>query len=695
MGQEDDLRALGKIMDLMRGLSIVILIIHIYWFFYQGIKVIGLNLQFVDAFLLKIAKTTPFFSTFNFTKILALIFLALSCLGTKGVKTEKINWSMILICLVTGLLLYFGSFWITKIQLPIDTLMALYTFVLSIGYILLLMTGVWMSRLLKNNLMNDVFNVENESFMQETRLIENDSSVNLPTKFYYKKKWNDGWINIVNPYRATMVLGTPGSGKSYAVINNYIKQQIEKGFTMYLYDFKFPDLSVIAYNHLAKHAEAYGGVEPKFYIINLDDPRRSHRCNPLSPKYMTDIADAYESASTIMLNLNKTWIKKQGEFFVESPINLFTAIIWFLRIYDNGKFCTLPHAIELLNSDYQNLFKILMDYSELDNYMVPFMNAYEGGAQEQLQGQLASAQIPTGRMISPSLYWVMTGDDFTLDLNNPKEPKILVVGNNPDRQSIYSAALGLYNARIVKLINKKYMYFTKEDGTKEKLRTFKSSVIMDEFPTIYFRGIDNLIATARSNRVAVCLGFQDFSQLKRDYGDDEAKAIQNLMANLFSGQVTGETADTISKRFGKVLQKRASQNISRNDTSTTVSTQMESLIPASKISTLTQGTFVGVVADDIGQPIEQKFFHCKIIVDADKVKREEADYIKEMPNILDFEGLPLSDEEADIAIKSNYNKIKEDVRNIVALELYRIAEKEKEESSDEGENQNQEEESNT
>lgn len=695
MGQEDDLRALGKIMDLMRGLSVVILIIHIYWFFYQGIKVIGLNLQFVDAFLLKIAKTTPFFSTFNFTKILALIFLALSCLGTKGVKTEKINWSMILVCLVTGLLLYFGSFWITKIQLPIDTLMALYTFVLSIGYILLLMTGVWMSRLLKNNLMNDVFNVENESFMQETRLIENDSSVNLPTKFYYKKKWNDGWINIVNPYRATMVLGTPGSGKSYAVINNYIKQQIEKGFTMYLYDFKFPDLSVIAYNHLAKHAEAYGGMKPKFYIINLDDPRRSHRCNPLSPKYMTDIADAYESASTIMLNLNKTWIKKQGEFFVESPINLFTAIIWFLRIYDNGKFCTLPHAIELLNSDYQNLFKILMDYSELDNYMVPFMNAYEGGAQEQLQGQLASAQIPTGRMISPSLYWVMTGDDFTLDLNNPKEPKILVVGNNPDRQSIYSAALGLYNARIVKLINKKYMYFTKEDGTKEKLRTFKSSVIMDEFPTIYFRGIDNLIATARSNRVAVCLGFQDFSQLKRDYGDDEAKAIQNLMANLFSGQVTGETADTISKRFGKVLQKRASQNISRNDTSTTVSTQMESLIPASKISTLTQGTFVGVVADDIGQPIEQKFFHCKIIVDADKVKREEADYIKEMPNILDFEGLPLSDEEAEIAIKSNYNKIKEDVRNIVALELYRIAEKEKEESSDEGENQNQEEESNS
>lgn len=678
MGQEDDLRALGKIMDLMRGLSIVILIMHLYWYFFQGVQELGLALEFVNVFLNKLAKSTPFFSSFNFTKILALIFLALSCLGTKGVKSEKINWTMVIVSLISGLVLYFGNWWMTSIPLPAQARLFLYLLTLSVGYILLLMAGTWISRLFKNNLMDDVFNIENESFLQETRLIKNEDSVNLPTKFYYNKKWNDGWINVINPYRATMVLGTPGSGKSFAVINNFIKQQIEKGFTMYLYDFKFPDLSVIAYNHLANHLEAYGKVKPKFYIINLDDPRRSHRCNPLTPEFMTDISDAYESASTIMLNLNKTWIKKQGDFFVDSPINLFTAIIWFLKIYDDGKFCTFPHAIELLSSNYEKVFKILMDYDELENYMAPFMDAYLGGAQEQLQGQLASARIPIGRMISPALYWIMTGNDFTLDLNNPKDPKVLVVGNNPDRQNIYSAALGLYNTRIVKLINKKYMEFPKEDGTTEQIRTMKSALIMDEFPTIYFRGIDYLIATARSNRVAVCLGFQDFSQLERDYGREEAKVIQNLIANLFSGQVTGDTAETLSKRFGKVLQKRASKNVSRNDTSTNISTQMESLIPASKISTLTQGTFVGVVADDFDQPVEQKIFHCRIIVDIDKVKKEEADYIKKMPNILNFENLPLSDEELNILLRVNYNRVREEVRNIIDLEIARIEAKEKE-----------------
>ena len=313
----------------------------------------------------------------------------------------------------------------------------------------------------------------------------------LPTLFYYRKMWNKGWINVVNPFRATIVLGTPGSGKSYAIVNNYIKQQIEKGFAMYIYDFKFDDLSTIAYNHLLKNLDKYK-VKPKFYVINFDDPRRSHRCNPINPNFMSDISDAYESAYTIMLNLNRSWIQKQGDFFVESPIILLAAIIWFLKIYKGGKYCTFPHAIELLNKPYADVFTILTSYPELENYLSPFMDAWQGGAQDQLQGQIASAKIPLSRMISPQLYWVMTGDDFSLDINNPKETKILCVGNNPDRQNIYSAALGLYNSRIVKLINKKGQ--------------LKSSVIIDELPTIYFRGLDNLIATARSNKVAVCLG---------------------------------------------------------------------------------------------------------------------------------------------------------------------------------------------
>lgn len=483
----------------------------------------------------------------------------------------------------------------------------------------------------------------------------NEYSVNLPTRFYYKKKWNKGWINVVNPFRASMVLGTPGSGKSYAIVNNYIKQQIEKGFAMYIYDYKFPDLSEIAYNHLLHHLDAYK-VKPQFYVINFDDPRKSHRCNPINPAFMTDRSDAYESAYTIMLNLNRSWIQKQGDFFVESPIILLAAIIWFLKIYEKGKYCTFPHAIEFLNRPYAQIFPILTSYDELANYLSPFMDAWEGGAQDQLQGQIASAKIPLSRMISPALYWVMTGDDFSLDINNPKEPKVLVVGNNPDRQNIYSAALGLYNSRIVKLINKK--------------KQLKSSVIIDELPTIYFRGLDNLIATARSNKVAVCLGFQDFSQLTRDYGDKESKVIQNTVGNVFSGQVVGETAKTLSERFGKVLQQRQSMTINRNDKSTSISTQMDSLIPASKISNLTQGIFVGAVSDNFDERIDQKIFHAEIVVDSVKVSAEMKAY-QPIPVIVEFKNEDGSDNLKE-TIEANYRKVKQEILTLVDSEIQRI-----------------------
>ena len=371
---------------------------------------------------------------------------------------------------------------------------------------------------------------------------------------------------------------------------------------------------------------------------------------------MSDIADAYEASYTIMLNLNRSWIAKQGDFFVESPIILLAAIIWYLRIYKNGKYCTFPHAIEFLNKKYADIFTILRSYPELENYLSPFVDAWESNAQEQLQGQIASAKIPLSRMISPALYWVMTGDDFSLDINNPAEPKVLVVGNNPDRQNIYSAALGLYNSRIVKLINKKGQ--------------LKSSVIIDELPTIYFRGLDNLIATARSNKVAVLLGFQDYSQLTRDYGDKESRVIQNTVGNIFSGQTVGETAKILSERFGKVLQKRQSMTINRNDKSTSISTQMDSLIPPSKISGLTQGMFVGAVCDSFDERIEQKIFHCEIVVDNEKVKRETASY-KKLPQIIDFRDVDGNDRMQE-EIQANYNRIKQEVQQIVTDEMERI-----------------------
>ena len=640
MQQEDDLRALAKIMEFGRAVSIFILVVHVYVYCYPSMSAWHLNLDVIDRILMNFDRTTGIFGCILWTKLMAVLLLAISCMGTIGVKGEKITWQRIWAVLTAGAVLFFMNWWLLDLPFPHEAITALYVVTLAAGYLCLLMAGLWISRLYRHNLMEDVFNMENESFMQETRLMENEYSVNLPTRFQYGGKLNDGWINVVNPFRATIVLGTPGSGKSYAVVNNYIKQMISKGFSTYIYDYKFDDLSTIAYNT----------------FINFDDPHRSHRCNPINPEFMTDISDAYEASYTIMLNLNRTWIEKQGDFFVESPIILLAAIIWYLKIFKGGIYCTFPHAVELLNKPYSDLFTILTSYPELENYLSPFMDAWKGGAQDQLQGQIASAKIPLTRMISPQLYWVMTGNDFSLDINNPKEPKILCVGNNPDRQNIYSAALGLYNSRIVKLINKKGQ--------------LKSTVIIDELPTIYFRGLDNLIATARSNKVAVCLGFQDFSQLNRDYGEKESKVIQNTVGNIFSGQVVGETAKTLSERFGKILQKRQSISINRQDVSTSINTQLDSLIPASKISNLSQGTFVGSVSDNFGEKIDQKIFHAEIIVDHAKVSAEEKAY-KKIPVINTFK----DSEGNDIMlqqIQRNYDQIKADAQAIINDEMERI-----------------------
>ena len=655
MQQEDDLRALAKIMEFGRAVSIFLLVVHVYVYCYPSITAWHLNLEVIDRILVNFNNTTGIFNCILWSKLLAVLLLAVSCLGTHGVKGEKITWPKIYAALVAGCALFFLNWWLLKLPLPHMANTAFYIFTLTAGYLALLMSGLWMSRIYRHNLMEDVFNMENESFMQETRLMENEYSVNLPTRFYYKKRWNNGFVNIVNIFRACMVIGTPGSGKSYAIVNSYIRQLIAKGFAIYIYDYKFDDLSTIAYNSLLKNMDKYE-IKPRFYVINFDDPRRSHRCNPINPEFMTDISDAYEASYTIMLNLNRTWIEKQGDFFVESPIILLAAIIWYLKIYKSGIYCTFPHAVELLNKPYSDLFTILTSYPELENYLSPFMDAWKGNAQDQLQGQIASAKIPLTRMISPQLYWVMTGNDFSLDINNPKEPKLLCVGNNPDRQNIYSAALGLYNSRIVKLINKK--------------KQLKCAVIIDELPTIYFRGLDNLIATARSNKVGVLLGFQDFSQLTRDYGEKESKVIQNTVGNIFSGQVVGETAKTLSERFGKVLQQRQSVSINRQDVSTSINTQLDSLIPASKIANLSQGTFVGAVADNFDERIEQKIFHAEIVVDHTKISAEEKAYQK-IPVINDFKDRNGNDIMMQ-QIQRNYDQIKADAQVIINEEMRRI-----------------------
>ncbi|GAB3307724.1 conjugal transfer protein MobC [Hymenobacter tenuis] len=653
----EDERAMRKIMDFMRLISLGLVLVHLYYYCYGYFAEQHLTAEWVSGLLTRFSTKTAVFSAPFVTKLAAAVFLALSCLGTRGQKTEGQTGKPIVVYLLLGLVVFFGNGFLLELPYSAMVLTVLYAGSTAAGFLLLLKAGNLLGRLLKVNMLRDIFNSENETFPQEERKMENEYSVNLPTSYQLRQKRRTGWINIVNPFRGTVVYGTPGSGKSFAVINQFIKQHLAKGFAMYVYDYKFDDLSKIVYNELLKNRDKYEHPV-RFYVINFDNPRKSHRCNPLLPSMMTDIVDAYESAATIMLNLNKKWIEKQGDFFVESPINFVAAIIWFLRLYQNGKYCTFPHLIEFLGRCYEEMFPILGSYPEIENYVRPFVSAFEGDAMEQLEGQIASARIPLSRLASPQLYWVMSGNDFTLDINNPAEPKVLCVGNNPEREVIYGAALGLYNARLVKLVNK-----------KGKL---KSSLIIDELPTIYFKGLDKLIATARSNRVSTCLGVQDKSQLDRDYGKAESTVIQNTIGNVIAGQVTGESAEALSKRFGRILQKRQSLSINSRDTSSSISTQLESMIPASRIAGLSQGSFVGAVADNFGEEINLKVFHARILVDVAKTKQEESTY-EDIPDITSFLDPATGQDRTSEVIQENYKRIKADIAAIVTSELARIA----------------------
>lgn len=349
----------------------------------------------------------------------------------------------------------------------------------------------------------------------------------------------------------------------------------------------------------------------------------------------------------VMINLNKSWVKKQGDFFIESAIVFFTAIIWYLKQYKDGAYCTLPHAIELLMRPYEAVFSMLQENQDVRNYMSPFINAMEGGAQEQLQGQIASGQIPLARLSSPTIYWALSGDDFTLDINNPDEPKIVCLGNNPDRQNIYAAALSLYISRMFKVINRP--------------KRQKCFVMLDELPTIYIRGLDNLIATARSNKVAIVAGAQDYSQITRDYGQVEADVIVNTIGNIFAGQVKGKTAKSLSETFGKINKQRRGITYHEKDSSNNVNlnTQLEEMIPSSIISTLSQGTFVGQVADNYEQKIQQKFFHAEVLPN---------EFVEK--NISSFVPIPqlASSETGDLneIVKENYERIKEEVDYIIS-----------------------------
>lgn len=638
MNTGEDTQGLRKIMDFSRLISIFILAVHFYLSCYAGFQYWGLSTKITDRIIHNLAKIS-WFNGIAQPKLAALIFLLISLLGVKGRKDEKAQLRGLLLYLFAGLVVYALSYLALYFDAGISYTAGLYMALTLLGYLMVLTGGSRLSRLIREALQTDVFNAENETFPQEERLLENEYSVNLPTRFQLKKESRKGWINIINPFRSILVAGSAGAGKTYFVIRHIISQQISKGFSMFIYDFKFDDLSRLAYNNLLRQQSSYP-VSPKFYVINFEDLSRTHRCNPLLPETMEDITDAAEASRTILMGLNRDWLKKQGDFFVESPINFLTAVIWFLARYENGKYCTLPHAIELMQLGYRELFALLEKEEEVKVLINPFVSAMRNNAQAQLEGQIASAKIGLARLASPQLYYVLSGDDFNLDINNPEEPKLVCMGNNPQKIETYGAVLSLYVNRMLKLINK-----------KGKL---KCSLVFDEYPTLVANLITT-ISTGRSNLISCTLGIQSIEQVKKEYGAEQAEIIMGICANILCGQVSGDSARKLSETFGKIMQDRTSLSINSSDVSVSKSAQMDYAIPASKIATLSSGEFVGLVADSPDEKIPQKMFHAELQNDHAGIAAEEAGWV-DIPQIRKVN-------EEDVRV--NYSRIKKEVSDLV------------------------------
>jgi len=630
-------RELVRMHEGFRFFSYLLLLVTLYLSQIQFFKSLDIYMSELDGLIYKL-QNLQLLNHPIYSKAVCMSFLMITCIGTKAKKDRDLKISTLLYQLFLGLLLYWGSLFLMAWQAGLYLLFSFW------GFVVLNIAFDNISKLINVNLMKDRFNKENESFKQEQELKGNPYSVNLRGRYQHRGKINDGWINVVNPFRGSMVIGTPGSGKSFSVVLPFIKQHLNKGFAMCVYDFKFPDLSVVTYNQFLKAKKRRKlPSTAAFYIINFDDITRSYRCNPLAPEFLESPIDAFESSRTVLYNLNREWIRKQGEFFSESAVSFFAAVIWFLKRYKDGEYCTLPHAIEFLQLDYDDLFEVLSQENDVVNIINPFINAHKRGASEQLEGQLGSLKIAISKIISKEIYWICSGDDFSLDINNPKKPKVLCLANNPLRIEMYGAVLSLYITRMLKVINRKGQH--------------KSSLIFDELATIYFRGLDTLIATARSNRISTLLGIQTIAQIIRDYGKEQANAILTNIGNIFAGQSVGETARFIQNRMGKILQERQSININRNSQSTSFSTQMDFLVPEGKIATLPQGYMVGQVADNFGEQIQQKNFNSLIHINTEAIEREEINY-QPIPQVYEFD-------DKEKVLENNRNRIYNDIQKIL------------------------------
>jgi hypothetical protein len=634
---------LKKIIDMTRMISIAILLLHFYFYCHVAFEQIGWTHPIGNRILLNI-RHTGLLNGIHRSKIIALAFLVLSLLGTRSRKDVSVNIKAAVIFLGFGLFFYFASAFIFLFYQEPKTIAAAYITVTSVGYISFLTGGSLLSRVVIQKLSGDIFNKINETFPQEERLIENKYSLNFRATYNLRGKKRNSWVNVINGFRGILVMGLSGSGKTAFVVKQIIQRQIEKGFAMFIHDFKYPDLTNVAYHHFTKNKERYK-KEPHFFIINFDIP--VHRCNPLMVKSIKTITDAASASRAIMLGLNQEWMNKQGDFWVESSINFVTALIWFLRKYKDGIYCTLPHVIELAQVEFEKLFTILRAEPTLEALVNPFIAAYNSDAMKQLMGQLSGAAVSLGTLSSENLYYVLSGDDFTMDVNDPANPKIVCIANNPQVSNVYSAVISLYLNNLQKLLREQ----------EEQ----PCSIVLEEFANISWHGVDKFLSVCRSYLVSTTLVIQDVSQLTMHYGIKQANVIYSMIGNIISGQVTNDTARSLSERFGNIMQDKNTITTNSSDNSFSRSKQLDNAIPHSTIASLSAGEFVGVVADNPDQKIERKMFHCQFKID-----------ITHNPSKLPTSN-HLTDRHLDKnKIEENYATIKKDVKKTMAEELNRI-----------------------
>ena len=654
-----------------------------------------------------------------FSKMVTVLLVIITCIGTKNKKQIEFNaekmvfWpiSIGLILTVLSCFLYYWQAGTHLLFLRVTTW--LYIIASIVGTILIHVALDNVSKYFKDGMLKDRFNLENESFEQTEDKVENKYSVNIPMRYYYKGKFRHGWINIINPFRGTWVVGTPGSGKTFSVIEPYIRQHSAKGFAMVVYDYKFPTLATKLYYHYRINKQQ--GHTPKgckFNIINFVNVEYSRRVNPIQQKYIGNLAAAQETAETLIESLQKGQKGSGGgsdQFFQTSATNFLAACIYFFVNYNKkpydkegnelepeyitdektghrrlsgrvfakgvpvtpaywkGQYSDMPHILSFLNHSYDEIFEVLKTDNEVYPLLGPFITAFDNKAMEQLEGMIGTLRVQTSRLATKESYWVFSGDDFDLKVSDPKNPSYLLIANDPEMESIIGALNALILNRLVTRVN---------SGQGKNIPV---SIIVDELPTLYFHKIDRLIGTARSNKVAVTLGFQELLQLEADYGKVGKDKIITTVGNVISGSARSkDTLDWLSGDiFGKVVQLKKGITIDRDRTSINLNENLDSLVPASKISDMASGWICGQTARDFtvtktgrrgsmdiqkADEFKTSKFFCKTNFDMAAIKKEEQDYSKyPLPKFYDF-GSP---EARERYLYDNFNRIDQEVNKMI------------------------------